>query len=301
MFVQVVRSRSFTEAARQLRVPPNTLSRRIRQLEVSLDTRLMQRSTRKLTLTTAGQAFYDRCAASVDGMLQAGKDLIDGSQTQSGLVRIAAPADFLDLFPLEWVAEFLQLHPMVRLDFVLNDARADLIAEGIDVAFRGGSVPDTATVYRPIAAQYFMMVASPRYLATRGTPQTLQDLPAHDCLTGLEPHNLVTWTLLGPEGSEDVRVSGRIRVNTSRILVRSCVAGLGIALVPSMLIATDLRAGRLVRVLPDYRREGADLNILVPSRQQVPLAVAAFIEFAAQKLRSIMADTECPPVSTTLT
>jgi DNA-binding transcriptional LysR family regulator len=167
MFVQVVRARSFAEAARRLGVPANTLSRRVRQLEAALDTRLMQRSTRKLTLTAAGAAFFERCAPAVDGVLDAGRDLADGSRTASGTVRIAAPADFLDFFKIEWVKQFLSRHTKVRLDFVLSDARADLIGEAIDVAFRGGPTPDQQFVLRRLMAQSFKLVASPAYLKAR--------------------------------------------------------------------------------------------------------------------------------------
>src|SRR5258708_31964118 len=166
MFVQVVRARSFVEAGRRLGVPPNTLSRRVRQLERRLDTRLMQRSTRKLSLTAAGAAFFERCAPAVDGVLEAGKDLAGGSQTASGTVRIAAPADFLDFFKIEWVMQFLEQHPKVRLDFVLDDARADLIDEAIDVAFRGGSVSDQQIVFRRVMTQSVQLVPSPAYLRT---------------------------------------------------------------------------------------------------------------------------------------
>jgi DNA-binding transcriptional LysR family regulator len=295
MFVQVVRARSFAEAARRLSVPPNTLSRRVRQLESTLDTRLMQRSTRKLTLTAAGQAFFDRCAAAVDGVVEAGKDLANGSQKPSGSVRVAAPVDFLDLFPMDWVSEFLQLHPAVRLDFVLSDARADLIDEGIDVAFRGGGPRGVQPIYRQLMSQHSDLVASPRYLAARGVPQTLQELLHHDCLTVSGPHSRVNWILQGPNGDEEVKVSGRFSANTTGSLTKSCVAGLGIALMPTMLIVPDLRTGRLVRVLPEYHRAGADLNILLPSRQQIPTAVSAFIEFATHKLRSMVLDTEAVP------
>ena len=295
MFVQVVRARSFAEAARRLSVPPNTLSRRIRQLESRLDTRLMQRSTRKLTLTAAGQAFYDRCATAVDGVLEAGKDLVDGSQKPMGSVRIAAPADFLDLFPIEWVSEFLASHPQVRLDFVLSDARADLIDEGIDVALRGGSSSDLYPAFRQITAQYFNLVASPDYVAARGLPKTLQELTGHDCLTVSSLVRPVNWVLQGPNGVEEVRVSGRFCANSSRVLTKSCIAGLGIAMLPTMLIAPDLRIGRLVRVLPDYRRDGADFNVVLPSRQQIPAAVSAFIEFVTQRLRSLVMTTESEP------
>jgi DNA-binding transcriptional LysR family regulator len=287
MFVQVVRARSFAEAARRLGVPPNTLSRRVRQLEAGLDTRLMQRSTRKLTLTAAGSAFFERCAPAVDGVLDAGKDLTGGSQIAGGTVRIAAPADFLDFFKIEWVVQFLAQHPKVRLDFVLNDARADLIGEAIDVAFRGGSA-DQQPLYRRLMMQSIRLVASPAYLRTRGKPATLQDLVRHDCLTASAQPGPVTWTLHGPQGREEVKVSGRFRANSARVLVKSCLAGLGVALLPGVMIDAHIHAGRLVRVLPDYGREGADLNVILPSSQQIPTAVSAFVEFAAGKLQSII-------------
>jgi DNA-binding transcriptional LysR family regulator len=288
MFVQVVRARSFAEAARRLGVPPNTLSRRVRQLEFGLDTRLMQRSTRKLTLTSAGSAFFARCAPAVDGVLQAGKDLIGSRQIASGTVRIAAPADFLDFFKFEWVAQFLAQHPKVRLDFVLNDSRADLIAEAIDVAFRGGSVPEQQPVFRQLMAQSFCLVASPAYLAARGHPSSLKNLSEHECLTVSGHPGPVTWILQGPNGAEEVKVGGRFSANTTRILLRSCLSGLGIALLPSVLIAQPLRAGRLMPVLSRYRRIGANLNVILPSSQQIPTAVAAFVEFAAAKLQSLL-------------
>ena len=288
MFVQVVRARSFAEAARRLGVPPNTLSRRVRQLEAGLDTRLMQRSTRKLTLTAAGSAFFERCAPAVDGVLDAGKYLAGGSQIASGTVRIAAPADFLDFFKMEWVVQFLDQHPKVRLDFVLNDARADLIGEAIDVAFRGGSVSDPQIVFRRLMTQSIQLVASSAYLKTHGKPATLQELDRHDCLTASGQPGPVTWILHGPHGREEVKVGGRFRANSARVLVMSCLAGLGVALLPGVMIDAHIHAGRLVRVLPDYGREGADLNVILPSSQQIPTAVSAFVEYAADKLQSII-------------
>ena len=288
MFVQVVRARSFAEAARRLGVPPNTLSRRVRRLEAGLDTRLMQRSTRKLTLTAAGSAFFERCAPAVDGVLDAGKNLAGGSQIASGTVRIAAPADFLDFFEIEWVVQFLDQHPKVRLDFVLNDARADLIGEAIDVAFRGGSASDPQIVFRRLMTQSIQLVASPAYLKTHGKPATLQELDRHECLTASGQPGPVTWILQGPDGREEVKVGGRFRASSARVLVMSCLAGLGVALLPGVMIDAHVHAGRLVRVLPDYGREGADLNVILPSSQQIPTAVSAFVEYAADKLQSII-------------
>ena len=291
MFVQVVRCGSFAEAARRLGLPPNTVSRRVQQLETQLGTRLMQRSTRKLTLTSAGQAFHDRCAGAVDGLAEAGQELVTGSQEPSGLVRVAATADFFDFFPMEWVADFLAAHPRVRLDFVLSDAKADLIAEQIDVAFRGGPLHDSAYVARPLlGARSDGMVASPAYLAAHGAPATLQDLANHDCVTPAHPSGYSTWRLTGPDGvEEEVQVAGRFSGNTAQSLRKATLAGLGIALLPPTMARLDVLAGRLVTVLPQYQRTSHGMSVLYPSRRHLPLAVSAFIGLVMDKLSEIEA------------
>ncbi|MDQ0015113.1 DNA-binding transcriptional LysR family regulator [Variovorax boronicumulans] len=289
MFVQVVRYGSFAEAARRLGLPPNTVSRRIQQLEAQLGTRLMQRSTRKLTLTSAGQAFHERCAGAVDGLVEAGQALITGSQEPSGLVRVAATADFFDFFPMEWVADFLAANPLVRVDFVLSDAKADLIAEQIDVAFRGGAQPDSGYIGRKLLGpRTDGMVASPAYIAARGAPATLQDLADHDCVTAAHPSGRATWRLVGPDGTEEeVQVTGRFSGNTAQALRRAAVAGLGIALLPPSMGRLDVEAGRLVPVLPQYQRTGQGLTVLYPSRKHLPLAVSAFIGMVMEKLNTV--------------
>ena len=291
MFVQVVRHGSFAGAARRLGLPPNPVSRRIQQLEAQLGTRLMQRSTRKLTLTSAGQAFHERCAGAVDGLVEAGQALITGSQQPSGLVRVAATADFFDFFPMEWVADFLAAHPLVRVDFVLSDARADLIAEQIDIAFRGGALPDSGYVGRKLlGARTDGMVASPAYIAARGAPATLQDLADHDCVTSPHPSGRTLWRLAGPGGAEEeVQVTGRFSGNTAQALRKAALAGLGIALLPPTMARLDLEAGRLVPVLPQYQRTGQGLSVLYPSRKHLPLAVSAFIGMVMEKLSAVEA------------
>jgi DNA-binding transcriptional LysR family regulator len=291
MFVQVVRCGSFAEAARRLGLPANTLSRRIQQLEARLGTRLMQRSTRKLTLTSAGRAFHERCAGAVDGLVEAGQELLTGNQQPSGLVRVATPADFFDFFPMEWVAEFLAAHPLVRLDFVLSDAKADLIAEQIDVAFRGGPLRDSGYIGRQILSGHSDgMVASPTYIAAHGTPSTLQDLANHECVTSAHPSGRVTWRLVGPEGvEEEVQVAGRFNGNTALALRKAAVAGLGIALLPPTMARQDVLAGRLVPVLPQYQRTSGGMIVLYPSRRHLPTAVSAFIGMAMEKLSAVEA------------
>src|SRR5207247_3329858 len=132
----------------RLGVPPNTASRRVQELERSLGLRLMQRSTRKLSLTDAGRTLYERCAEQVESLAQASVELADGNQLTSGTLRVGAPADFFNWFLMDWIAAFLAAHPHVRIEFLLSDARADLIDEGIDVAFRAGKIAEPTLVAR---------------------------------------------------------------------------------------------------------------------------------------------------------
>ncbi|UVH59478.1 LysR family transcriptional regulator [Variovorax paradoxus] len=286
MFVQVARLGSFAEAGRQLRVPSATVSRRIRQLEAHLGTRLLQRSTRKLALTNAGRSFQERCGPAVEALIGAGRLQVEGGQEPSGLVRVAAPASFFDFFEMEWVADFLAAHPRVRLDFVLDDVVADLIGDRIDVAFRGGPLQDSSYVARKIFASYGGLLASPAYLAARGAPTSLQELLDHDCVTQPpDTGNLSTWRLQGPGGvEEDVRVRGRFISNVQGVLLKAACAGLGISALPSILTASDVAAGRLVPVLPQYMRAGRGLSVIYASRQYVPQAVSTFVDMAMEKL-----------------
>ncbi|RZS56665.1 LysR family transcriptional regulator [Sphaerotilus mobilis] len=289
VFVQVVRFGSFAEASRRLGMPPNTLSRRVQQLEAQLGTRLMQRSTRSLALTSAGQAFHARCADAVDGLVNAGDELLSGTAEPSGLVRVAAPADFFDLFPMEWLTEFLSAHPRVRVDFVLSDARADLIADRIDVAIRGGPLEDSGFFARKVLdAGVDALVASPAYLSSRGSPGELTELVEHDCLVFANPAGRTTWHLKGPDGVDaEVQVAGRFSGNTAQALRKAALAGLGIALLPATMTRRDLREGRLAPVLAPYHRAGHGVNLVYPSRRHVPLAVAAFIDLVVEKLGAV--------------
>jgi DNA-binding transcriptional LysR family regulator len=289
LFVQVVRSGSFAEAGRQLGVPPNTLSRRVQQLELQLGARLLQRSTRKLSLTSAGQEFLQRCGNAVEDLTEASRALMSGTQEPSGLVRVAAPADFFDFFPMAWVSDFLAAHPRVRLDFVLSDAHTDLIADRIDVAFRGGALKDSGYVGRRVVRDgQDHLVASPDYLTARGAPKTLQELEKHDCVGFASPDGQTTWRLAGPDGAEEkVQVAARFSGNTAQALRKAALAGLGIALLPNTIVRLDLYAGLLVPVLAKYQRKGYGLHVLYPSRKHLPLAVSAFTELVIRQLAGL--------------
>jgi len=288
LFVEVVRTGSFAQAAQRLGMPPNSVSRKIQRLETDLGTRLMHRSTRKLTLTAAGRAFFDRCAPSISELAQAGRESVDDTTVSGRLVRIAAPSDFFDVFRLEWIADFLAIHPQLRMEFVLDDAKTDLIADGIDVAFRAKHLVDAWHVGHKLFGAHFRLVASPSYVAAHGAPTKPQSLGAHECLAQSNRSGPVVWHLQGPDGPSETEISGRFRANNARVVLQAAVAGLGIALLPDSITAPEIEAGRLVRVLPRYRREGADLYAVYVSRRQIPLAVSAFVEFTAGKMRSVL-------------
>ncbi|MGO4221742.1 LysR family transcriptional regulator [Lysobacter sp. TAF61] len=284
LFVQVVKAGSFAEAARRAGMPSNTVSRRIGQLEEQLGVRLLHRSTRHLTLTDAGEALFARSSGQVEALSEAALDVGEGGLTPRGKVRVAAAADFFHWFELDWVKLFLTEYPLVRLEFVLSDARADLVAEGIDVAIRAGAINEPTLIARRIGSNRGLMVASPGYLAERGVPESLADLAGHDCISGRDGPGRTAWHLDGANGPTEVVVRGRFFANSALAQLRACTSGVGIALLPDVMCAPYLLDGQLVPVLPEFGVDGLDMYLVYQSRRQVPRAVSAFVEFALAKM-----------------
>lgn len=287
MFHQVVRTGSFAEAARRLGMPANSLSRRIQRLEAGLNVRLLQRTTRKLTLTDAGQELFERSAGPLDEALQATLRLLERSDGPSGVVRIAATADVFEFVPMTWISEFLSEQPRVRLDFVLSDELSDLTADGIDLAFRGGALKDSAFVARKLADSSLVLAAGPAYLAARGEPRQVQDLADHDCITsGRRGRTL--WRIEGDRGEEVVEVRGRFGANTAQSQVRAARAGLGICFVPAVLAAAGFEDGSLLPVLPGRHQTAAGLYAVYPSRKHISRAAAAFLDMALKRYAEVV-------------
>jgi LysR family transcriptional regulator AphB len=289
LFVQVVQAGSFAEAARRLAMPPTTLSRQVAQLEDALQARLLQRTTRKLTLTDAGRTLFDQCAAQIDALKNAANQLAGDNQTPKGSIRVAASAGFFEFFKMEWIAEFLDRYPGVQLEFVLADAMADFIGEGIDVAFRGSpEMPDSSLVARKVASGYLALAASPAYLAARGTPRTVQDLAAHDCIRAVGQAGPTTWRLNGPEGATQIAVTGRFSANNGPAQKKAAIGGLGICLLPISSLQQSFHAGELVEVLPGVACSVGNMYVVYPSRRHVPRAVTVFVEMTVQRLGPLL-------------
>jgi LysR family transcriptional regulator AphB len=288
IFVQVVRMSSFAEAGRQLGVPPNSVSRRVQQLEQQLGVRLLQRSTRRLTMTDAGQRFYTGCVEQIDALAEAAQAAADVAGTPSGKVRVAAPSDFFQWFPMDSIKTFLDAHPRVRLEFKLSDALADFIGDSIDVAFRAGKTMPPNVVARRVGDSRVGLFASPNYLLTRGTPTQPEDLVSHDCITlPTAAGGASKWKLDGPDGSVSVTVKGRLQANTRQAQLRAALAGIGIAMLPAMVTTEHLERGTLRAVLPDYSVAGVGLHLVYLSRRQLPRAVRAFIDYLADQVQAL--------------
>jgi DNA-binding transcriptional LysR family regulator len=289
LFVQVVQAGSFAEASRRLGMPPTTLSRQVAQLEDRLQARLLQRTTRRLTLTDAGRTLFDQSAAQIATLQEAASALAGHSQAPKGHVRVAAPSGFFDYFQMAWIADFLATHPGVQMEFVLSDGMADFIGEGIDVAFRGSAeLPDSSLVARKVASSYLALAASPGYLAARGTPLTIDDLAMHDCICPAHTGGHGTWRLDGPTGPVQVPVKGRLGASTGQAQRQAAEAGLGICLQPINALKDSLRSGALVEVLHGVASAPGGLFVVYPSRRHVPRAVTAFVEMAVQRLVAVL-------------
>ena len=294
LFVNVVRAGSFAEVGRRLGIPSSTVSRRIQQLEQGIGVRLMQRSTRRLALTDAGRTYFSECAAQVDALTQSTQQLAGDSGAPVGRVRVAAPADFFNWFPPAAIAEFLRRHPGLRLEFELNDSRADLLGEGIDVAVRAGEMVEPTLVARQIGWGRGTMVASPTYLAERGVPTSVQELSRHECITapsrGIPP---TRWRL---GGGDEQLVSGRFQASTAQAQLGAALAGMGIALLPAQMVSSHLRDGRLREVLHGHAPAAVGVYIVYLSRQHLPRAVRVFTEFfVAAMLEAGMISLDSPP------
>ncbi|GLQ93597.1 LysR family transcriptional regulator [Dyella acidisoli] len=289
MFVQVVRAGSFSEAARRLGMPANTLSRRIDQFEGQLGTRLLHRSTRKLAPSAEGQALFERYASALDQIFEIERHHAD-VQAPSGSVRVAAMLGLFEFFRMEWLAEFYTRYPHIRIDFLLDDTPTDLIAERIDLAVRIGIETGSGFKVRRLGPNAMFLAASPAYLKRRPAPRTLRELAEHDCLTISNRQGRNTWRLQGPRGSQEVPINSRFAVNDMRVLTHACMAGLGIALLPQLMIEPFIAMEQLVRVLPSYRRASTELGLqlVYTSRPPVPPPVAVFADFLWEKLCEVM-------------
>ncbi len=284
MFVRIVRAGSFTNASTRWGIPANTLSRRIRNLEHRLGVQLLNRSTRRLALTTAGEQYFSACTQAVEQIELAGEMAKSTAQAPSGVIRVAAPTELFNWFPIEWILTFLSEHPLVELDFVLSDSLANLSEEGIDVALRGAPLTDMRYVAKKLADHQNVLVASPAYIERCGEIRSPSSLAAHSCIASYSQRQRILWRLTGEHEETEIRVSGRFSANTIRAQLKAALAGLGVALLPTTLVNDEIAKGKLQRVLPEYHRDGGGIYLIHAASPLRPAAVSAFLEYLTRKL-----------------
>jgi DNA-binding transcriptional LysR family regulator len=285
IFARVVETKSFSAAARVMGLSKSVVSRQVTQLEKSLGARLLNRTTRAMSLTEAGEVFYEHCARIVEELVE-GKLAVSRLHAEPrGLLRISASVAFGTLQIAPALPEFLSLHPEVEIDMAITDRFVDLADERYDLAIRIAHDPGQMLVARRLAAVRRSICATPEYFARRGVPRTPQDLARHNCLTYTHFNPQDPWRLRGPQGDISVQASGNLRLNDDEALSQAVLGGLGIALLPTFIIGGELQAGRLQSVLSDYvPLERHIFAVYLPNRH-LSAKVRAFIDFLLKRFQ----------------
>lgn len=279
VFAHVVTARSMSAAGRQLNLSPAVISKRIRRLEERLGVRLIQRTTRQLALTEAGQGFYERVVSILSSIEEAESWVASGAGQARGTLRVSAPTSFGRLHIAPHLKRFLDANPLVTVDLLLSDAFVDVVGEGFDLAIRIADLQDSSLVAKRLAPNHRVLCATPGYLAAYGMPGDINELSRHTLIA----HNADHWRLDGPEGPVSVRVNGPLRTNSSEVVREALLAGVGIALRSTWDVGPELKSGALQRVLPAYA-VGSRVAVyaVYPSRRHLEQKVRAFVDYLGE-------------------
>jgi DNA-binding transcriptional LysR family regulator len=284
-FVTTVEYGGFAPAGRQLGMATSSVIRQVDSLERQLTTRLLHRTTRKVTLTAAGETYYEHAVRLLTDLDNANLEVAEAEGPPSGLLRVSLPVAFGQLHVAPVLHHFAERYPAVSLDLLLTDDVVDLVSSRIDLAVRLGSVNATEVIAHRLAPHRRVLCASPAYLQHRGMPTHPLELAQHSCLRFAYSTGNQVWQFSG-RTVERVTVSGPLRANSSQVLREAAVNGLGIILMPSWLVGEDVRAGRLVPLLQDWRAglesEDEAVHALYLPTRRGSKKVRAFIEFFSE-------------------
>jgi DNA-binding transcriptional LysR family regulator len=286
-FVAVVDAGSFVQAADALDISKAAVSRHVADLEQRLGVRLLQRTTRKLSLTEEGRAFHARSKSLLGELEDAEAEITSKSLEASGLVKINVPVSFglLQLAPL-WPA-FMAKHPKVTLDVTLSDRMVDLVEEGYDMAVRIARLPSSSLVSRKLASTRLILCASPSYLKKHSKPKHPSELADHAVLS----YSLLVmgeqWEFEGPEGNFTVPINPVLRTNSGDTCRAAALGHQGVILQPSFIVGDDLRKGTLVELMPEYRSLEFGIHAIYPSRRYVSPKVRVLIDYLSSAMRSV--------------
>lgn len=279
IFAKVVTAGNMSAAGREMGLSPAVVSKRISHLEDRLGARLFQRTTRQLTLTEAGQGFYERIVNILAGIEEAESFVMRRNSVPQGTLKITAPTAFGRLHIAPNLGKFMSQYPDLSFDLDLSDTFVDIVGEGYDVAIRIAELQDSSLVARKLAPNHRVICAASAYLERAGEPKTLDDLADHNCLA---PAAQDLWRLEGPEGPASVRINGNIRTNSTEVVREAVLAGVGIGLRSTWDVGAELKSGRLKVILPQYRESPrVAVYAVYPCRQHLPAKLRVFVDFLA--------------------
>ena len=281
VFARVVQAGSFIAASKALGMPKSTVSRKVADLEERLDTRLLQRTTRTLSLTDAGRLFYDHCARIATEVENAELAVTSLKETPRGLLRVTTGPNASYLGPI--IRDYLKRYPEVRLELVATARAVDLVEERFDVGIRAGRLPDSSLIAKSLGLATWFLVATPAYLKRRGRPRNPADLAKQDVVHFLGGDR-VTVHLQRDDEHATVEVAPRLVVSELDMLRPAVLGGVGIALLPAYLCVDDLRSQRLERVLRDWQAPPTPIHIVYPSTRHVSPTVKSFIDFVVEQM-----------------
>jgi DNA-binding transcriptional LysR family regulator len=286
VFVAVVDAGGFAAAAERLNMSRAMASKHVSMLEDHLGTRLLNRTTRRSSLTEPGSLFYERSMQILADIAEAEQVAAHMAAEPRGVLKVTMPVSYglHRLGPV--IAEYSRRFPHVKLDLSLNDRKIDIVDAGFDVAIRIGELPESGLIARKLGAVQSIVVGAPAYLARCGTPATPGDLAAHVCLGYALGSGGDEWRLRNADGLVTVRNPGAVRADNGDMLRLAAVHGIGLIFQPRFIVEEDLRAGRLVQVLNDYTSEGLGIYAVYPSRRHLSAKVRAFVDLLAAHLQA---------------
>ena len=283
-FARVVETGSFARAAERLGVSVSSVSRLVADLEAHLDARLLNRTTRRLSLTESGQAFFERCVQLLADLEEAEVAVASASIVPRGTLRLTCSATFAARHLAPAIAAFAARHAQIRFDVELSERVVDIVEEGFDLAVRVGTTGSQNLVGRLIGTTRIVCCAAPSYLARYGEPQEPEDLARHVCLTYEYAPNRNVWSFRDAKGGErQVKITGPVHANNGRFNEALAVEGLGIAREPDFIIGPDVRAGRLTPILRRFEPPPLNIHVVYPSRRQLSAKVRAFADFLVER------------------
>ena len=282
-FVQVVESTSFVKAAERLGLSTTAVSRQVAELEAHLQTRLLQRTTRRISLTETGRAFYERCGQILAELAEAERAVAQEAAEPRGTIRLTTSINFGMHQVTPAIAAFMARHAQVKFDVSLSDRIVDIVEEGFDLAIRIGTTGAENLVARKLGETRLVLCASPDYLSKHGAPARPEDLARHNCLT-YEYALRDAWTFRDAAGREHaVRVAGSLNSNNGDLNAAAAVQGVGIALEPDFIVGAHLKSGSLVPVLEAFEAPVSPIYAVYPSRRFLPVKIRAFVDFLVER------------------